>query len=239
MIATDCWCWAQEEPELEQAVVARPAVDELESMMEEAAAAAAEDLRWHHRIPSNPRRKTYDVDNIRRGRYYYEKSAIRIVAKTKVCRPNKTERTVGRLANPVMSAPARLTLAPTSDLFVLGTGAAIERRSREEGENKVQTHTLLDRQTCCLSGLLLRISAIGRSILLTKPTAAPAAPAACGFERKREISRLYGCTYIRSERTTTTTPATPIAITSLPPTLFFELFYFLAKRVHLASTAST
>jgi hypothetical protein len=90
-----------------------------------------------------------------------------------------------------MSAPARLTLAPTSDLFVLGTGAAIERRSREEGENKVQTHILLDRQTCCLSGLLLRISAIGRSILLTKPTAAPAAPAACGFERKREISRLY------------------------------------------------
>jgi hypothetical protein len=72
MITTDCWCWAQEEPELEQAVVARPAVDELESMMEEAAvaAAAAEDLRWHHRIPSSPRRKTYDVDNIRRVRYY-------------------------------------------------------------------------------------------------------------------------------------------------------------------------
>lgn len=162
------------------------------------------------------------------------------MAKTKVCRPNKTERTVGRLANPVMSAPARLTLAPTSDLFVLGTGAAIERRSREEGENKVQTHTLLDRQTCCLSGLLLlRISAIGRSILLTKPTAAPAAPAACGFERKREISRLYIHKIRKSHHNFSHSYCHHFQPFSTHLLYFFELFYFLAKRVHLASTAST
>ncbi len=124
-------------------------------------------------------------------------------------------RTAGRLANPVMSAPARLTLAPTSDLFVLGTGAAIERRSREEGENKVQTHTPRSSNVLPI-GLLLRISAIGRSILLTKPTAAPAAPAACGFKRKGK-KKYYMAVQVyihKIQKNHHHNPATPIAATS-------------------------